>query len=57
MSAFTDIIKLAYKNNGKMPNSIPSHYIQHVYAIHRQSKGLTVPNLKYDKNRTMTIRL
>ncbi len=57
MSAFTDLIKLAYKNNGKIPNSIPSHYIQYVYAIHKQNKGLTVAGLKYDKNRTNVILL
>lgn len=56
-TAFADLIKLAYKNGGRIPGSIPAHYVRHAYAIHRQIKGLHVVSLQFDKNRTAIIYL
>lgn len=56
-TAFADLIKLANKNGGRIPGSIPAHYVRHAYAIHRTAKGLRVVSLKFDKNRTTIIYL
>ena len=47
MSAFTDIVKLADKNNGKIPDCIPAHYVAWAYQEHRESKGLYIPLREY----------
>ena len=57
MSAFTDVIKLALQNGGKIPATIPDHYLHHVYAIHRTNRGTVIPRLKYSIIRDGVINL
>ena len=40
MSAYTDLVRLAENNGGKIPASIPAHYVQWAWHAHRAAKGL-----------------
>lgn len=37
-TSLLDVIRLAYANGGKIPASIPAHYVRHCQAWRRPSK-------------------
>ena len=44
MSAFTDIVKTALNQyEGRIPSTIPAHYVKWAYFQHRASKKLSTP--------------
>ena len=55
--AFADIVRLAEKNGGKIPQSVPAYYVHHCYAIHREHKGLKIPTIEYNRMAYGVIKL
>ena len=47
--AYADLVKLALKNGGKIPSTIPAHYVAYVYAIHKAAKGLSMVRTPYNR--------
>ena len=47
MSAFTDILRLAERNNGRIPDSVPHHYVKWALNVHRADKATLRPVAPY----------
>lgn len=44
MRALADLVKLADRHQGRIPGSIPAHYVQWAFACHRNQRPLASPD-------------